>query len=107
MRTWFSDLVTEQLNCATLRKKAANRNPKDSIKVTKPRPPIASFHGHKLLAQNQILQQENTTRFIPDGLHVVIAETANKINSISPKNPGFADAVRMGFDVLLSVGHIF
>lgn len=31
---------------------------------------------------------------------------ANKINSISPKNPGFSDYVRMGFDVLRSVGYL-
>ena len=38
------------------------RNPEKPIKVTNLRPPIASLQGNELLAQNQILQKEITTR---------------------------------------------
>jgi hypothetical protein len=31
----------------------------------------------------------------------------NKINSISPRNSGFGDAVRFGFEILNSIGHVF
>jgi hypothetical protein len=31
----------------------------------------------------------------------------NRINSISPTNPGFKDAVIFGFEVLRTLGHIF
>jgi len=38
------------------------RNPEKPIKVTELWPPIASLQGNELLAQNQILQKEITTR---------------------------------------------
>jgi hypothetical protein len=38
------------------------RNPEKPIKVTELWPPIASLQGDELLAQNQILQKEITTR---------------------------------------------
>jgi hypothetical protein len=31
----------------------------------------------------------------------------NKINSISPRNSGFGDAIRFGFEILNSIGHVF